>query len=208
MVNGVGPRGNMVSSMSLQGRPRILTRVLAAGLWLFPNPDLASAAPEAHLPAPVPAERPRSWTERLAIRGYVQFREQWTVSGEPSLVSENDRGVGSGPSFGFRRARLILYGDLSDRVYLYLQPDFAVTPPGRDGPGNFGQLRDLYADVALDERKESRLRIGQSKVPFGFENLQSSQNRLALDRNDALTSAVKDERDLGVFYYWAPAEIR
>jgi hypothetical protein len=41
-------------------------------------------------------------------------------------------------------------------------------------------------------------------VPYGFENLQSSQNRLALDRSDALNSAVKDERDLGAFYYYTP----
>jgi hypothetical protein len=52
-----------------------------------------------------------------------------------------------------------------------------------------------------------RLRVGQSKVPFGFENLQSSQNRLTLDRNDAL-SAVANERDLGAFFYWAPSKIR
>jgi phosphate-selective porin len=36
------------------------------------------------------------------------------------------------------------------------------------------------------DTKKFRLRVGQSKVPFGFENLQSSQNRLTLDRNDAL----------------------
>lgn len=38
--------------------------------------------------------------------------------------------------------------------------------------------------------------------------MQSSQNRLPLDRNDALNSAVSNERDLGVFFYWAPKEIR
>jgi hypothetical protein len=47
--------------------------------------------------------------------------------------------------------------------------------------------------------KEYRVRIGQSKVPYGFENLQSSQNRLSLDRNDALNSAVV-KRDLGAFF--------
>jgi hypothetical protein len=45
-------------------------------------------------------------------------------------------------------------------------------------------------------------------VPYGFENLQSSQNRLALDRADALNSAVKDERDLGAFYYYTPDNIQ
>ncbi len=34
--------------------------------------------------------------------------------------------------------------------------------------------------------------------------MQSSSNRLPLDRNDALNSAVRNERDLGVFYYWTP----
>jgi phosphate-selective porin len=50
--------------------------------------------------------------------------------------------------------------------------------------------------------------VGQSKVPYGFENLQSSQNRLALDRADAFNSAVRDERDLGAFYYYTPDNIQ
>jgi hypothetical protein len=45
-------------------------------------------------------------------------------------------------------------------------------------------------------------------VPYGFENMQSSQNRLPLDRNDALNSSVVNERDMGVFFYWAPKEKR
>jgi hypothetical protein len=62
--------------------------------------------------------------------------------------------------------------------------------------------------LSIDKKKEYRFRVGQSKVPYGFENLQSSQNRLTLDRNDALNSAVANERDLGVFFYWAPSKIR
>jgi hypothetical protein len=34
--------------------------------------------------------------------------------------------------------------------------------------------------------------------------MQSSSNRLVLDRNDALNCAVRNERDFGVFYYWTP----
>jgi hypothetical protein len=56
--------------------------------------------------------------------------------------------------------------------------------------------------LSFDAKKEFRVRVGQSKVPYGFENL-SSQNRLTLDRNDALNSAVANERDLGAFFYWA-----
>jgi hypothetical protein len=88
---------------------------------------------------------------------------------------------------------------------VYLQTDFASAIGDQN---HVAIMRDWYADVYLDPAKEFRLRIGQSKVPFGFENLQSSQNRLPFDRNDALNSAVKDERDLGVFAYWAPTNIR
>lgn len=60
----------------------------------------------------------------------------------------------------------------------------------------------------MDTHKEYRLRFGQSKVPYGFENMQSSQNRLSLDRADPTNSPVANERDLGVFFYWAPTKIR
>jgi len=66
----------------------------------------------------------------------------------------------------------------------------------------------MYFDLGLDKENEFRLRVGQSKVPFGFENMQSSQNRLPLDRADALNSAVSNERDMGVFFYWAPKKTR
>ena len=69
-------------------------------------------------------------------------------------------------------------------------------------------MRDWYADLFLTQNKEWRIRAGQSKVPYGFENLQSSQNRLALDRNDALNSAVSNERDFGFFLYYAPTHVR
>jgi hypothetical protein len=60
--------------------------------------------------------------------------------------------------------------------------------------------------LSFDAKKEYRVRIGQSKVPYGFEK-QSSQNRLTLDRNDALNSAVVNER-FRCILYWAPSKIR
>jgi hypothetical protein len=44
--------------------------------------------------------------------------------------------------------------------------------------------------LSFDAKKRISVRVGYSKVLFGFENMQSSQNRLTLDRNDALNSAV------------------
>jgi hypothetical protein len=74
--------------------------------------------------------------------------------------------------------------------------------------GNFAQIRDLYADIYFDKDKEFRARPGYSKIPFGFTNLQSSQNRLTLDRPVGLNSALPDERDLGLMFYYTPKEMR
>ena len=70
------------------------------------------------------------------------------------------------------------------------------------------QLRDLYGDISFDTDKEYRIRIGQSKVPFGWSNLQSSANRAPLERPDAINSVAEGERDIGAFFYWAPDAIR
>jgi hypothetical protein len=90
-------------------------------------------------------------------------------------------------------------------MYVYVQPDLNAAPTD----GDFSvQLRDLYADVAIDSAKEFRVRLGQSKVPFGFVNLQSSQNRIPLERPDPINSAAEGERDIGGFFFWAPTAVR
>jgi hypothetical protein len=157
-----------------------------------------------------------SWYKKISIRGYVQVRynglfstndkvscdqcdKSWgTTSTNPDAKSNN--------GFFIRRARLVISGQIHPNVFVYIQPDFASSPI--KGVNNFAQLRDAYADISFDKKREYRIRLGQSKVPFGFENMQSSQNRLTLDRNDALNSGIPNERDLGVFFYWAPSEIR
>ena len=157
----------------------------------------------------VPAAGEKKWYEKLSIRGYTQVRFGRTLDtqeGTPNLFG--DRTInGTSENFLIRRARLILFGDISDHLSLYFQPDFAVTPQGSTNAIYFAQLRDLYADVYLDATRVHRLRVGLSKVPYGFENMQSSQNRVPLDRTDAMNSAVApNERDIGVFYYWTPEE--
>lgn len=157
--------------------------------------------------APAPVAAARKWYDRLALRGYTQLRFNQGLDGTAKqLRAPGDRFIGDNQSLGIRRARVVLSGDLSDHVSLYLQPDFASTPTG-SSTGNFAQLRDLYADIFFDKQREFRLRAGQSKIPYGWENLQSSQNRLTPDRADALNSAVRDERDLALLFYYSPVEI-
>lgn len=149
---------------------------------------------------------PKKWYETFSIRGYVQIRYNRLFETNEKLKCEQcDRNWGEGGGFGIRRGRIILSGNLTKNVFFYIQPDFgSVTGTTQ----NIFQLRDAYIDLGLDKKNEFRLRFGQSKVPFGFENMQSSQNRLPLDRADALNSAVANERDLGVFFYWAPESTR
>ncbi len=153
------------------------------------------------------AEKVKKWFETFAIRGYVQARYNRLLETNKDLKCEQcDRSWGDGGGFFLRRIRIILFGQVNKRVYFYIQPDFASSASSTGL--HFAQIRDAYFDIGLDDNNEFRFRIGQSKIPYGFENMQSSQNRLPLDRNDALNSAVSNERDLGVFFYWAPKKIR
>ncbi|NOK33064.1 porin [Corallococcus exercitus] len=209
----------------------VLQALLAGSALLFSSSALAlaqetppesapvgEAPPPAEAPSPVPPavapppeeekKKDKPWYETLRLRGYTQVRYNRLPSFRvnDSLINEQgDRFLGKDTGFGIRRARLVISGDVHPHVSIYLQPDFASVIGDQY---NVAIMRDWYADIFVDSAKEFRFRVGQSKVPFGFENLQSSQNRLALDRNDAINSALKDERDLGVFFYWAPAHIR
>jgi hypothetical protein len=147
----------------------------------------------------------KKWYDKISIRGYTQFRYSY-ITDDKKLVSEYDSSIGNNTGFLIRRARLIISGDITDWLSIYIQPDFGAT--AGTGNNNFAQLRDAYADIFLTTDKEWRIRAGQSKVPFGFENLQSSQQRLAFDRSDGLNSAVNGERDLGFFLYYTPVETR
>ncbi len=150
---------------------------------------------------------PKKWYESFSIRGYAQVRYNRLLETNENLNCEQcDKSWGKEGGFFMRRMRIIFFGQISKHVYFYIQPDFASSASTERL--HFGQLRDAYFDVGIDKDNEFRFRIGQSKVPYGFENMQSSQNRLPLDRNDALNSAVSNERDMGVFFYWAPKEKR
>lgn len=148
-------------------------------------------------------EKKKEWYERINIRGYTQFRINsvlWNDESQAPPYHPADRSIGPFNEFFIRRCRLIFSGDLSDRLYFYIQPDFAGGVPGaRDGAINFTQLRDCYGDVYLTKNKVNRVRVGLSKVPFGWDNLQSSSNRLPLDRSDPINSAINGERGMGVF---------
>ncbi len=157
------------------------------------------------------AEGPKkkTWYETLKIDGYTQVRQTEQLNDAAKLIGglPADRSVDNAQSIVVRRARFKITGDVG-RVSLYTQFDLAASVDS--GPSkSFGlQTRDIYADIHLDEGREHRVRVGVSKVPYGWVNLQSSQNRLAIERPEALNSAVEGERDQGVYYMWAGKEQR
>ena len=159
---------------------------------------------------PFPDGKGKHWYDKLSIRGYTQVRvgralTQDRDGGDPSLLGDRSISADTG-TFSIRRARLILSGDVSEHLALFFQTDFANNPA--DGTHTFfAQIRDLYADIYLDTDKVNRIRVGQSKLPWGFEEMQSSGNRVAIDRSDAIDSGDSpNQRDLGTFYYWTPVE--
>ena len=150
----------------------------------------------------------KEWYEKINIRGYTQMRYNstlWYDEDQAGPYHPHDKSVEPNNNFFLRRVRLIFSGDISDRLYIYIQPDFASSLSGVSDPGaiNYGQLRDCYGDCYITTDKVHRVRVGQSKVPYGWDNMQSSSNRLPLDRADFI-NATKSERGLGVFYYWTP----
>ena len=184
--------------------PRIFYSVVFLCFMHVVNAQTTTPA-EAPPAPPPPAEK--KWYDNIGIRGYAQFRYNRLLETNDQLRCEQcDRSWGDNGGFFIRRMRIILYGQIFKKVYFYIQPDFASSASATGL--HFAQLRDAYVDVGFDNDNEFRLRVGQSKVPYGFEILQSSQNRLPLDRSDALNSALANERDLGMFFYWAPKEKR
>lgn len=145
------------------------------------------------------------WYEKIQLKGYAHFRYNRLLESNPKLNCPScDKSIGDKQGFFMRRARLTFFGEINDKIYIYIQPDYATDANNQ----NYFQLRDAYFDYALSDNKEWRIRSGISKVPFGFDNLQSSSNRAPLDRDDALNTGTPNERDIGMFLMYAPAEIR
>lgn len=156
--------------------------------------------------AVIEENKSKRWYDKISIRGYMQVRYNRLLETNPKLKCDQcDKSWGEGGGIFLRRARIIFYGQVHERIYFYIQPDFASSV---STTLNIGQLRDAYVDLGLNRNNEFRIRLGQSKIPFGFENMQSSQNRLPLDRDDALNSALSNERDMAALLYWAPQGTR
>lgn len=177
-----------------------------------------AGAPAPTVLADAGSEEKRPWYKQINLRGYTQMRLNEIISGDATapagrsrLRTPGDSGITDQGNFTFRRIRLVFSGDISDEVSFYFQPDFANAISNQSNGERregFAQLRDAYVDWFPNGDRRFRLRVGQSKVPFGWENLQSSSNRLTLDRSDGINSAIPSERDLGVIGFFTPPSVQ
>lgn len=144
----------------------------------------------------------KKWYDKVSFGGYFQIRYNEALESNPDLGCEQcDKFWGDEENgLSFRRLRFKFSGQITPRIYVYLQPDFAKSV---ENDNYVGTLKDAYFDIGLDSNNDYRIRLGQSKVPYGYENLLSSSDRISLDRDDAINSGLKDERDLGIYFMWS-----
>lgn len=150
----------------------------------------------------VNAKKERTWFQSFKLSGYMQFRYNGLIQTNPDLgCSQCDKSWGGNPKFSFRRIRISFRGQIHPQLYFYIQPDFAGTIGTKK---NTMQLKGAFFDFGFDKKNRFRVRLGQAKVPYSFEILQSSSDRTTLDRDDAINSAINGERDLGIYFMWTP----
>jgi hypothetical protein len=115
------------------------------------------------------------------IDGYAQFRYA------------NDDGTDT-QEFLMRRTRVNLRGPASERVSYRVEFQLDAKEAGK-ARGSKVQLRTAYADYAMNK---GTLRIGQAKIPWGYELLASVPNLWTAERALFMDRLFPNQRDIGV----------
>lgn len=142
---------------------------------------------------------PKKWYDTLRVGGYVQGRWQYypdnmTVKDSAGTPHKIDN------EFTLRRARFSLEADPTPTTKVFIQTDFGQ---------NTVVLKDAWVERSFGSADlESRVRLGQQDVPFGFETPQSSADVLPLERNWVTRREIPDEKDTGISYFYTTPEDR
>jgi len=133
----------------------------------------------------------------FSAKGYMQVRYNDLYNSNTSVPwSEGD-------GFVLKTLAIAVSGKIYDRLFLFIQPDFA-TAIGESK--HVVRLSDAYGDLYIDKNAVLRLRIGQSRVPFGYQHLQSSKHRLSLEASEAFANTWSNGRDMGLQLLWTPKQ--
>jgi len=120
--------------------------------------------------------------ERVKFSGYVQ--SQFT----------SDEAASPETDFRVRRARLKIEAPVTDLAGLTLQIDATKKVELKDAYVDLGRKQDLW-----------RFRMGQSKIPFMYEVLESSSRRLSPERTALARTLFDGERDIGAWVHFKNA---
>lgn len=158
----------------------------------------ASAAVADELAAAAAAKpKKKQWYDTIKLGGYVQARGLYYPDAEEKSVNVAAVDLKKDSEFLVRRARIKLSAKPAEGVEVVIQEDF--------GEG-VTSVKDAYVDKKFGNENTSVIRVGQHKVPFGFEGPQSSSSRLPLERNWVARRTISGERDTGLAYYYTTPE--
>jgi len=127
--------------------------------------------------------------KRHKLNGYFQLRY---YDNDASDTSE----------FLVRRARFNIRGPLNDRMSYRIELQMDAKEEGK-GPTSKAQLRTVYADYRLNQ---GTLRIGQAKIPWGYELLESVPSLWTSERALFMDRLFPNQRDIGVMYAYKAAK--
>lgn len=135
---------------------------------------------------------------RLDGQIQVQVDDGDLQSGRPEGSRPVRNGIGIFPTdtrLSPRRIRLKPRLDLSPRWTILNQVD--LDPDGFQQEDLELTVLDLYLRYEIEKGHE--LRLGQTKVPFGYENLRSSERIFTIERSDVTRQLF--QRDVGLVAY-------
>jgi hypothetical protein len=134
--------------------------------------------------------------KRLKVTGYVQGRYEWHDDADYGLDSSKRPAQRGTNRFFVRRGRI-------KTTYVGTLSEFVLQI---DATGDGVALRDAEASFHITNENpwfpsatewELKLTLGQFKVPFGFEVLQSSSDRELPERTAVIRALFPGERDRG-----------
>lgn len=123
------------------------------------------------------------------------------VYGYLQLRFDHDEATKGRTEFLLRRARVNVAGPIADRTsyriefQLDAREEKSVVPDA--ARGSKIQVRSAYVDQKLGT---GRLRVGQAKIPFGYEVLESVPDLWTGERSVVMDALIPDQRDIGVQY--------
>jgi phosphate-selective porin O/P len=121
----------------------------------------------------------------------------WGVSAGPDDVPSGPAQTEDINDFFVRRARLLLRGQVSPRLQIYLQLGQDNNGSKVLKPDSGFRTKDFYLNYKRAEALQ--VMVGQFKVPFLRQNLESGFNQLLVDRAalPSLRPAIEGQRDQG-----------